>query len=322
MPSSLPSPPPERDAGRRPRALLSAARLRLALHARRKVTDVLDGEYGSVHRGRSMDFDDLREYVLGDDVRDLDWKATARSGRPLIRRHVATRRHTVLLVVDTGRTMAALASPTDSKRDVAVCAAGIVGDLALRHGDSVGLVAAPVPGARNEGRVAYRRPGRGEAYLEELLRTIDDAIDASGEAGRLGVLLDYVARHFRRRMILVVVADDGSLGADDERRMRRLAAQHEVLFVAVGDVAMTDPALAGRELSVVGTGATVPPFFRAGPALHADLLARQESRTAETARLLARVGVAATRLVDLDSVPGAVIELLGRQRRLLRRSTS
>ena len=50
---------------------------------------MLDGEHGSIHKGRSMDFDDLREYVLGDDVKDLDWKATARSGRPLVKRFVA-----------------------------------------------------------------------------------------------------------------------------------------------------------------------------------------------------------------------------------------
>ena len=78
------------------------------IHAHRKVRSVLDGEYGSVHKGRSMDFDDLREYVPGDDIKDLDWKASARHGRPLVKRYIATRQHAVLLVVDTGWTMAAL----------------------------------------------------------------------------------------------------------------------------------------------------------------------------------------------------------------------
>src|SRR5918995_45327 len=82
-------------------SLLRKVRMRTSIHAHRKVRSVLDGEYGSVHKGRSMDFDDLREYVPGDDIKDLDWKASARHGRPLIKRYIATRQHAVLLVVDT-----------------------------------------------------------------------------------------------------------------------------------------------------------------------------------------------------------------------------
>ena len=80
---------------------------RLALHSNRKVRGLLDGEYASAQTGRGMEFNDLREYVRGDDVKDLDWKASARSGQLLIERYVAVRKHTVLLVVSTGRSMAA-----------------------------------------------------------------------------------------------------------------------------------------------------------------------------------------------------------------------
>ena len=94
-------------------SLLRKVRMRTTIHAHRKVRSVLDGEYGSVHKGRSMDFDDLREYVPGDDIKDLDWKASARHGRPLIKRYIATRQHAVLLVVDTGCTMAALSDAAE-----------------------------------------------------------------------------------------------------------------------------------------------------------------------------------------------------------------
>src|SRR5688572_7937994 len=126
-------------------SLLGKVQARLAVRARKPSADVMEGEHGSIHRGRSMDFDDLREYAVGDDVKDIDWKATARAGRPLVKRYVATRRHAVLLVVDTGRSMAALAAPGSDKRDVAVLAAGVIGQIAMTHGDSVGLVAGPVP---------------------------------------------------------------------------------------------------------------------------------------------------------------------------------
>ena len=145
-----------------PTSLLRKVKAKTAVHAHRKVRSVLDGEHGSIHKGRSMDFDDLREYVLGDDVKDLDWKATARSGRPLVKRFVATRQHAITLVVDTGQSMSALADATSTKRDVAVFAAGVVAQLATRHGDLVGLLAAPRHPAR---RRSATPPGPSTSHL-------------------------------------------------------------------------------------------------------------------------------------------------------------
>jgi uncharacterized protein (DUF58 family) len=303
-------------------SLLVKVRAHLAIPARRRTQDVIDGEYGSIHRGRSMDFDDLREYVLGDDVKDIDWKATARAGRPLIKRYVATRRHAVLLVVDTGRTMAALGDAESSKRDIAVLTAGAIGHIATRHGDSVGLVAGPITGdlggwsahVGNSQHIVYVPPRRDDLHLERLLRTIHDGIDVDGDPSQLNNLLTYVAKHFQRRMIVVVISDDVDLDDRDGRLLRRLAAQHEVLHCTVGDVPMTEPALAGTTLRVVGTTATIPAFFRADRELHDDLgaLARQRQRT--TQAVLARAGVASTRLSGEATVLRTIIELLERQR--------
>jgi len=89
-------------------ALLTKVKSKLYIVAHRKTWGLLDGEYTSVFRGRSLDYDDLREYVPGDEVRDIDWKATARHGSPLVKRYVADRRQKVVFVrrgaeVDGGR---------------------------------------------------------------------------------------------------------------------------------------------------------------------------------------------------------------------------
>ena len=261
--------------------LLRKVRMRTTIHAHRKVRSVLDGEYGSVHKGRSMDFDDLREYVPGDDIKDLDWKASARHGRPLIKRYIATRQHAVLLVVDTGCTMAALSDAESTKRDVAVMAAGVFAQLAHRHGDLTGLVAGPVSPSdvrvRNAERIVHVPFGSNELHIERMLRVIHDAIDAEGEMPRLEVLLEYVARNVRRRTMLVIVTDDIDLTERHRALLRRLDAQHEILFCTVGDVTMTDPSLAraqpaGRRvgrarpgvLPSAGSAPRRPP--RAGPA--------------------------------------------------------
>ena len=150
-------------------SLLQRVKSKMAIFAHRKARGMLDGEYGSVFRGRSLDFDDLRAYVPGDEVRDIDWKASARHGSPLIKRYVAVRRQTVLLIADTGRNMAAEARDGETKKDIAVMALGVVGYLAHRHGDVVGLVCGDANGTRTVPAKA------GEAHLERLLREVDSA---------------------------------------------------------------------------------------------------------------------------------------------------
>lgn len=296
------------------RALLVKVRSRTAIAVRRRTQHLLEGEYGSIHRGRSMDFDDLRDYVVGDDVKDIDWKATARSGRPLVKRYVATRRHGVLFVVDTGRSMAALADAASTKREVAVLATGVIGQLMLRHGDSIGLVAGPVSGrAGGATGIAHLPFNRGDAHLEHVLRTIDGTIDMAGAPSDLAGLLDHVARQFRRRLILVIVADDIDLDVAHLRRIRRLTAQHEVLYCAVGDAAVTDPAFAGRSLRDVD-GGRVPPFFRDRPGLHSELVGLAGVRRAATRAALIECGAAATRLDGATTAVPALFELLEHQR--------
>ena len=89
--------------------LLTKIKTQLVIHSRRKVTGLLEGQYASLHAGRSLDFSDLRDYLPGDDVSDIDWKASARTGSLLVKRYVADRKHTLFLLVDTGRELAALA---------------------------------------------------------------------------------------------------------------------------------------------------------------------------------------------------------------------
>lgn len=299
-------------------SLLVKVRSRASIHARRKVRGILEGEYGSVHKGRSMEFDDLREYVPGDDVKDIDWKATARSGQPLIKRFVATRQHAVLLVVDTGRAMAAMSDADSTKRDVAVMAAGVIGQLVLRHHDLVGLLAGPLhpddaADAADRAPVIQVRCSQGEAHLERILRVIHDSIDADGDPSCLDLLLDEAARRTKRRMIVVVVAGDTHIDASQEARLKRLRAQHEVLFCTVGDLAVAAPS-DNREACNIETGRRLPAYLRRNGALRDDLAELARRRDRATIDTLNRLGIIGTRLTGESNVVPAVIAMLERQR--------
>jgi uncharacterized protein (DUF58 family) len=224
---------------------LTRVKARLSIHAHRRVHALLEGEYASLHGGRSMDFTDLREYVRGDDVKDIDWKASARSRALLVKRYAALRQHTILLAVSTGRSMAAMNDVALAKRDLAVTTAGLFGYLAVRHGDLVTMAY----GDADECHL--RPPARGELALERHLAAMYDATTPDSAPSDLSGLLEYVIRTVRRRTIMLVVAD--VLEVDDRlaAALRRLRVQHEVLLVTVGDLDPTSVDLSsqpGQEL--------------------------------------------------------------------------
>ena len=295
--------------------LLQRVKSKIAIFAHRKARGMLDGEYGSVFRGRSLDFDDLRAYVPGDEVRDIDWKASARHGSPLIRRYVAVRRQTVLLVTDTGRNMAAEARSGEAKKDIAVLSLGVLGYLALRHGDVVGMVCGDSAATRS-----FPAKG-GEAHLERLLRHVDShtGLDAPGSSIR--DQLDYIARNISGRHLLFVVADE--LAADDATGclLRRLRAQHEILWLTVRDAELVPPPLADARLQRSGDSYSVADssLLARQPAtssvVAAAYAAAAKERDAARKAMLQSAGITEGEVAGSGDVIAGLFALLERHRR-------
>jgi len=119
-------------------ALLARVRA-IELRARRLVNTLFLGEYHAVFRGRGLEFDELRPYVPGDDVRALDWNAYARTGEPFIRRYREDRDLTVIFVVDVSASQFAGAAPV-AKSALAAEIAAVLALAAVRNKDRVGLL--------------------------------------------------------------------------------------------------------------------------------------------------------------------------------------
>ena len=300
-------------------SLLTRVKSKMSIFAHRKARGMLDGEYGSVFKGRSLDFDDLRAYIPGDEVRDIDWKASARHGSPLIKRYVAVRRQTLLLITDTGRNMAASALDGEEKKDIAVMALGVVGYLAQRHGDVVGLVCGDAEGSRSLPAKA------GEAHLERLLRAVDGDTGLTSPRSSIGEQLSYVARNYGQRMLLFVVADEMVPDAAMERLLRRLRAQHEVLWLTVRDaeLAAAGPGRlqaggsSGRPADRydVADSRLLPGRLAASEAVIRAYTAAQEQRDAAREAVLRRLGIAHVHAGSSHDVMPAVFTLLERHRR-------
>lgn len=291
-------------------SLLVKVKAKMAIHAHEKVRGVLEGEYGSVFKGRSMDFDDLREYVVGDDIKDIDWKATARSGSTLIRRYIAIRKHNIMLVVDTGRDMAATAVSGDNKKDVAVMAAGVVGYIALKHGDLVGLVAG------DSARTQYFPLKGSNPHLERLLQHVNSSTTLQSAPSNLLSQLEYIARTMRRRMMLIVISDDIELTDQYEQVLRRLRAQHEVMWLSIGDASGLD---ASHEFHDIDDIALLPHFVRADKKLKKAYESNETQQLSDNQRRLERLGIVGQRIVGDSDVVSGLFRLLERQKHARRR---
>ena len=138
---------------------------RLEIRSRHLVQDLFAGQSESVFKGRGIEFEEVRPYVPGDEVRDIDWNVTARLGTPYVKRFVEERELTVMLEVDVSRSMR-FGTAGAEKRELAAELTAVLGFAAMRNNDRVGLVLA---GERVEHFVP---PARGRSHLLRMLRDV------------------------------------------------------------------------------------------------------------------------------------------------------
>lgn len=119
---------------------VSKVKANLAIYTKRKTSNILDGIYNSIYKGKSMNFQDLREYVIGDNIKDIDWKASARSNKILIKQFIAEKKHNILFILDSGKKMHADSKLGEPKNEVSLMTAGTIGYLIDRNGDSIGAI--------------------------------------------------------------------------------------------------------------------------------------------------------------------------------------
>ena len=281
----------------------------MSIFAHRKTLDLLEGGYASVHRGRSHDFDDLRAYVPGDEVKDIDWKATARHNEPLVKRYIDSRRHQLVLLVDTGRNMAATAESGESKKDIAIMAAGALASIATQHGDVVSLIVADEGGSRSY------PTGQKDEHLERLLRVIDERITLDAPRSDVLGLLDTVARHLTTRSLLLVVTDDVRLTDAHMRVLRRLRARHEVIWLTIGDADLMREDSSRGSVFDVQEVAALPAYVRSNRALRGLFEQAAVQTVVDSESELRNLGVTSHRIgSQADVVPG-LFALLEKQRR-------
>ena len=220
------------------REILAQVR-RIQVRTKGMVTEVMTGGYTSVFRGTGIEFDEVREFVEGDDVRSVDWNVTARTGRPHIKKYMEERELTVLFLLDLSASTAfGTAERGERRRTVRETAAEFCACIALaaaRNNDKTGMIAF-------SDRVELYVPAKkGPRHVLRLIRE-SLALQPEGRTTNLAVALEYAARVQRKRAVTFLISD--FLTSGYERPLRLLARRHDVVAVRILDRRSTqlDPA--------------------------------------------------------------------------------
>jgi len=178
--------------------LLEAVR-RIEMRTNRLVNDTMVGAYLSHFKGRGMDFEELREYVPGDEVRDIDWNVTYRMGRPFVKRYREERELTVVLAVDISAS-AAFGSLRRTKREYAAEIAGTLAISAARNSDKVALL------MFTDQVELYLPPRKGRRHILRIIREML-ALEPKRRATNIPAALAFLNHVLHRRSIVFLLTD-------------------------------------------------------------------------------------------------------------------
>jgi uncharacterized protein (DUF58 family) len=198
---------------------------RLEIRSRHLVEDLFAGRSSSVFKGRGVEFEEVRPYVPGDEVRDFDWNVTARMGTPFVKRFVEERELTVMVVVDVSRSMR-FGTRGMEKRERAAELSAVLGFAAVQNNDRVGLA---LVGRQVEHFVP---PARGRTHLLRLLRDVLGHEPQPG-AALLSEAARFLIRTLKRRSLLFWISDFED--PVDPQAFRVLAKRHELTALALRD---------------------------------------------------------------------------------------
>ncbi|HBZ77388.1 MAG TPA: DUF58 domain-containing protein [Clostridiales bacterium] len=274
----------------------------ISIHTNIKATSILDGSYKSVFMGKSLNFEDLREYIPGDNIRDIDWKASSRSRMLLVKRYIAEKKHNILLVFDSGVKMNAETDKGESKKDVAIYTAGTLSYLAYSNGDFVGSL------YNIDGKMRFF-PLRNRLYdIEHFLAQYDKDVKSSNTSD-LNKTLEYLLKNFRRKMVVFVITDIKGASEVSEAVLKKLICQHDILFVQVNDADLTG----GRSFKVENNR-YLPRFVTMNKKLASMEKNIKKKITEENEKKLMHHAILSTNVSGKDDITMKITELLERHR--------
>ena len=207
-----------------PKELIDKIR-RIQIYTSRAVNANFAGQYESVFKGRGMQFDEVREYTPGDDIRTIDWNVTARTGKPYIKRFVEEREMTVIFAVDLSAS-GDFGTVNKAKNELAAEFCAVLAFAAAKNNDKVGLL------IFTDQIELYIPPKKGISHMLRLIRELL-YFKMPKRKTNIGEALDYLGRIVRKRATVFLVSDFIENGF--KKSLSLLNKRHDVIAVSVRD---------------------------------------------------------------------------------------
>ena len=200
----------------------------ISLEASRKTNDLFNGLYRSIYKGRSLDFDDLRDYVIGDESKDIDWKSSIRHGSLLVRRYVALKRQNILFIIDNGLKMDALSSSFEKKSDIVLFTFGTFAYFANKNENDIATL-------YNHDGLIQEIPFRTGLTNLEMSLSYLEKFKNEGDNIPLDKYLEYALRNYKKKMIIVIISDLEGINNISEDMIKKVTINNDILFININD---------------------------------------------------------------------------------------
>lgn len=197
----------------------------IQIKARHLVSDSFAGEYLSTFKGRGMEFEEVREYIPGDDIRKIDWNVTARTGHAYVKIFKDERELTVIFVVDVSAS-SNFGTKDKFKNEVAAELTALLAYTALRNNDKIGLV------IFSDHVEHYLPPRKGRGHVWRLIR---DILTYNSESKRTKIIvpLEFLNKIIKKKAIVFLISDFQDEGF--ERELRVLSKRHDLTAISIRD---------------------------------------------------------------------------------------
>jgi uncharacterized protein (DUF58 family) len=200
---------------------------RIEIRTRRLVNDSFAGEYHAIFKGRGMEFDEVRPYQAGDEVRTIDWNVTARTGQLFVKRYVEERELTVMLLVDASAS-GLFGTVNRFKREIAAELAAVLAFSAISNNDKVGLL------VFTDQVELFISPRKGRRHVLRLIRDLL-AFEPAGHGTNLRLALDTINRVLKRRSIVFLISDFLTPPERYRSILQVSNRRHDVIAVTLSD---------------------------------------------------------------------------------------
>jgi uncharacterized protein (DUF58 family) len=198
---------------------------KIHIHSNYLVNDILAGEYESAFRGRGMEFEEVREYQPGDDVRDIDWNVTARMGHPYVKVYREERELTILLLVDVSGS-GQFGSGAQLKNELSAELAAVLAYAAVKNNDKVGLI------IFSDSIEKFIPPKKGRNHVWRVIREVLEHRPRSRKTD-ISAALDFLNRIASRRVIAFLISD--FIASDYEKLLRVTNKKHDLIAISIAD---------------------------------------------------------------------------------------